>query len=123
MQFRRSSMLINRFSKKSQEHAMLQRDGAMMRRDFLAKMLAGTALLQTQLAQVRAQPQEAARDVFFERPADGTPHKGKVLLAAQAPSDDIPPSAARTGAQLVKGGYTGYLVPANHHDTGVAPGP
>ncbi len=101
---------------------MPQRHGAMLRRDFLAKMLAGTALLQTQLAQLRAQPQEAPRDVFFERPADGTPHKGKVLLAVQAHSDDIPLTSAGTVAKLVKEGYTGYLVRATNDDMGDAPG-
>ena len=37
--------------------------------------------------------QDTAREVFFERAAEGTPHKGKVLLAVQAHSDDIPLSA------------------------------
>ena len=54
----------------------------LQRRDFLTTMLASTAYIQTQLSQLRAQ--EAPRDVFFERPAEGTPHKGKVLLAVQA---------------------------------------
>src|SRR6516162_6971256 len=101
---------------------MTQRDQTMMRRDFLAGMVAGSALLQTQLAQLRAQPPEAARDVFLERAAEGTPHKGKVLLAVQAHSDDIPLTAAGTVAKLVKEGYTGYLVRATNDDMGDAPG-
>ena len=60
--------------------------------------------------------------VFIERPATGTPHKGKVLLAVQAHSDDIPLSAAGTVAKLVQEGYTGYLVRATNDDMGDAPG-
>jgi LmbE family N-acetylglucosaminyl deacetylase len=91
----------------------------MQRRDFLATMLAGTAVLRP-LRQAIAQ--ESAREVFLERPAEGTPHKGKVLLAIQAHSDDIPLSAAGTVAKLVKEGYTGYLVRATNDDMGDAPG-
>jgi len=50
------------------------------------------------------------------------PHQGKVLLAVQAHSDDIPLSAAGTVAKLVKEGYTGYLVRATNDDMGDAPG-
>src|SRR2546421_705254 len=90
----------------------------MQRRDFLTKMLAGTALLRLHLAEA----QEAPGEVFFERAAAGTPHKGKVLLAVQAHSDDIPLSAAGTVAKLVQEGYTGYLVRATNDDMGDAPG-
>jgi LmbE family N-acetylglucosaminyl deacetylase len=99
---------------------MPHRDIALKRRDFLTTLLASTAMLQARLAGLRAQ--DAPRDVFFERPADGTPHKGKVLLAVQAHSDDIPLSAAGTVAKLVKEGYTGYLVRATNDDMGDAPG-
>jgi LmbE family N-acetylglucosaminyl deacetylase len=61
-------------------------------------------------------------NVFFERPAAGTPHAGKVLLAVQAHSDDIPLSAAGTVAKLIQEGYTGYLVRATNDDMGDAPG-
>jgi LmbE family N-acetylglucosaminyl deacetylase len=91
----------------------------MKRRHFLAAMLAGAALsrpIQRTIAQ------ESAPEVFLERAADGTPHKGKVLLAVQAHSDDIPLSAAGTVAKLVKEGYTGYLVRATNDDMGDAPG-
>jgi LmbE family N-acetylglucosaminyl deacetylase len=91
----------------------------MQRRDFLASMLAGASLLRP-LQEAIAQ--EPTRDVFLERAADGTPHKGKVLLAIQAHSDDIPLSAAGTVAKLVKEGYTGYLVRATNDDMGDAPG-
>jgi LmbE family N-acetylglucosaminyl deacetylase len=61
-------------------------------------------------------------DVVLERPAAGTPHAGKVLLAVQAHSDDIPLSAAGTVAKLIQEGYTGYLVRATNDDMGDAPG-
>ena len=93
-------------------------DPTMQRRDFLTTMLAGTALLRPRSAAA----QESAREVFLERAAAGTPHKGKVLLAVQAHSDDIPLTAAGTVAKLVKEGYTGYLVRATNDDMGDAPG-
>jgi LmbE family N-acetylglucosaminyl deacetylase len=91
----------------------------MQRRDFLVTMLAGTTLLPTLR---RAAAQETTPEVFLERDAAGTPHNGKVLLAVQAHSDDIPLSAAGTVAKLVKEGYTGYLVRATNDDMGDAPG-
>jgi LmbE family N-acetylglucosaminyl deacetylase len=90
----------------------------MRRRDFLARMLAGTAMLRLQTAEA----QETTNEVVFERAAAGTPHKGKVLLAIQAHSDDIPLYAAGTVARLVREGYTGYLVRATNDDMGDAPG-
>ena len=59
---------------------------------------------------------------MLERATEGTPHKGKVLLAIQAHTDDIPLFAAGTVAKLVKEGYTGYLVRATNEDMGDAPG-
>jgi LmbE family N-acetylglucosaminyl deacetylase len=90
----------------------------MQRRDFLTQMLAGAALLRFPSARA----QDAPSDVFFERAAESTPHKGKVLLAVQAHSDDIPLTAAGTVAKLVKEGYTGYLVRATNDDMGDARG-
>jgi LmbE family N-acetylglucosaminyl deacetylase len=58
----------------------------------------------------------------LERSAEGTPHKGKVLLAVQAHSDDIPLMAGGVVAKLVKEGYTGYLLRATNDDMGDAPG-
>ena len=58
----------------------------------------------------------------IERPVAGQPHKGKVLLALQAHSDDIPLFAAGTVAKLIDEGYTGYLVRATNDDMGDAPG-
>src|SRR5262249_55256271 len=90
------------------------------RRDLLSASLACscTAFLYAQ----EARAVETPRNVFLERAAEGTPHKGKVLLAVQAHSDDIPLMAGGVVAKLVKEGYTGYLLPATNDDMGDAPG-
>ncbi len=90
------------------------------RRDALATALACscTAFLHAQ----ESRADETPSDVFLERAADGTPHKGKVLLAVQAHSDDIPLMAGGVVAKLVKEGYTGYLLRATNDDMGDAPG-
>jgi LmbE family N-acetylglucosaminyl deacetylase len=93
----------------------------MLRRNFFGSLMAGSALARM----ARAQRQPAAgvpREVFLERPAEGQPHKGKVLLALQAHSDDIPLSASGTVAKLIDEGYTGYLVRATNDDMGDAVG-
>jgi LmbE family N-acetylglucosaminyl deacetylase len=82
----------------------------MLRRRFLTNLLACGTLSQILRAQT------------VERNMSGMPHKGKVLLAVQAHSDDIPLSAAGTVAKLVEEGYTGYLVRATNDDMGDAPG-
>jgi LmbE family N-acetylglucosaminyl deacetylase len=69
-----------------------------------------------------ARPHETQRDVFVERAAQGTPHMGKVLLAVQAHSDDIPLMAGGVVAKLVREGYVGYLLRATNDDMGDAPG-
>jgi LmbE family N-acetylglucosaminyl deacetylase len=89
----------------------------MFRRDFITTLVAGAAA--TQLANPQTPP---SSNVFLERPATGTPHQGKVLLAVQAHSDDIPLSASGTVAKLTQEGYTGYLVRASNDDMGDAPG-
>src|SRR5438128_2510361 len=99
---------------------MVHGDSFLNRRDFLTTMLASAAFVQAHLRESRAQ--QTPPEVFFERAAEGTPHKGKVLLAVQAHSDDIPLTAAGTVAKLVKEGYTGYLVRATNDDMGDAPG-
>src|SRR5262245_38950059 len=90
------------------------------RRDILATSLACScsALLYAQ----ETKADETPRDVFLERAADGAAHKGKVLLAVQAHSDDIPLMAGGGVAKLVKEGYTGYLLRAPNDDMGDAPG-
>ena len=90
----------------------------MRRREFLTSMLAGTSLLRPHWARA----QESSGGIFLERAAVGTPHKGKVLLAVQAHSDDVPLMAAGTVAKLVREGYTGYLIRATNDDMGDAPG-
>jgi LmbE family N-acetylglucosaminyl deacetylase len=99
---------------------MIHRDRVIKRREFFTSLAAGAAIMHAQLRHSRAQ--EVPREVFFERPAEGTPHTGKVLLAVQAHSDDIPLTAAGTVAKLVKEGYTGYLLRATNDDMGDAPG-
>ena len=99
---------------------MLHRESILKRRDFFTTLLAGVALAQAQLSEARAQ--EAPREVSLERPAEGRPNEGKVLLAVQAHSDDIPLTASGTVAKLIREGYTGYLVRATNDDMGDAPG-
>ena len=96
----------------------------MLRRNFLGSMIAGTAISRLARTQQAPQPPAATASggVFIERPADGLPHKGKVLLALQAHADDIPLSASGTVAKLIEEGYTGYLVRATNDDMGDAVG-
>jgi LmbE family N-acetylglucosaminyl deacetylase len=92
----------------------------MLRRHFLGTIVGGAAVVHR--ARAQQQPQTGTDSVFIERPASGQPHKGKVLLALQAHSDDIPLSASGTVAKLIEEGYTGYLVRATNDDMGDAPG-
>src|SRR3954470_24794970 len=94
----------------------------MLRRNFFAHLIAGSAMAKLAAHPLAAQPQPSGSNIFLERPATGQPHKGKVLLALQAHSDDIPLSAAGTVAKLIEEGYTGYLVRATNDDMGDAPG-
>jgi LmbE family N-acetylglucosaminyl deacetylase len=93
----------------------------MLRRNFFSSMMAGGALARLSRAQQQP-PRPAAGTPVIERPADGRPHQGKVLLAVQAHSDDIPLSASGTVAKLIDEGYTGYLVRATNDDMGDAIG-
>src|SRR5262245_58098010 len=88
------------------------------RRDVVATSLGCSAFLHARDSRM----EETPRDAVLERPAEGMPHKGKVLLAVQAHSDDIPLTAAGTVAKLVREGYTGYLLRATNDDMGDAPG-
>src|SRR5437899_13109254 len=67
--------------------------GSMLRRTFLGTLMTGGTLARSARTQ---QAPQAAGKVFLERLAAGQPHKGKVLLALQAHSDDIPLSASGT---------------------------
>jgi LmbE family N-acetylglucosaminyl deacetylase len=91
----------------------------MLRRNFVGSLVAGGTLARLARAQQQA---PAAGRVFLERSAEGQPHRGKVLLAIQAHSDDIPLSAAGTVAKLIEEGYTGHLIRASNDDMGDAPG-
>lgn len=51
-----------------------------------------------------------ADDFRIERNQKGTPHKGRVLAAIQAHSDDVPLYCGGTVAKLIDEGYTGYLI-------------
>jgi LmbE family N-acetylglucosaminyl deacetylase len=98
---------------------------AMLRRDFFTSMTAASAAIVTDPAAAGLAQSQAPQPVgggVLERPAQGTPHKGKVLLAVQAHADDIPLHAAGTVAKLIEEGYTGYLVRASNDDMGDAPG-
>src|SRR5689334_6757208 len=51
-----------------------------------------------------------ADDLVIERDQPGKPHRGKVLAAVQAHSDDIPLFAGGLVAKLVAEGYTAHLI-------------
>jgi LmbE family N-acetylglucosaminyl deacetylase len=92
----------------------------MLRRNFVGNLITAGTL--PRLARTQRQQPQVAGGVVLERPATGQPHQGKVLLALQAHSDDIPLSAAGTVAKLIEEGYTGHLVRATNDDMGDAPG-
>jgi len=96
----------------------------MLRRNLLRGLMAAGTLARLAPAQLtqQQQPPQSGGGVVLEGPATGQPHKGKVLLALQAHSDDIPLMAAGTVAKLIEEGYTGYLVRATNDDMGDAPG-
>lgn len=90
----------------------------MKRRDFMTKFAAASGVL---LAGVEALAQQTtAGGVVIERPREGMPHAGKVLVAIQPHSDDIPLFAAGTVAKLIKEGYTGHLIRVTNDDMGDA---
>jgi len=93
----------------------------MLRRRFLGALVATGTVARWAWSQQQLPPQAAGR-IVLERPVTGQPHQGKVLLALQAHSDDIPLMAAGTVAKLIEEGYTGYLVRATNDDMGDAPG-
>src|SRR5262245_28627037 len=72
----------------------------MKRRDFVTKFAAASGVL---LAGMKAFAQQTTTSgVVIERPRSGTPHAGKVLVAIQPHSDDIPLFAAGTVAKLIR---------------------
>jgi LmbE family N-acetylglucosaminyl deacetylase len=87
----------------------------MTRRLFLQYGITATAMAQ--------QPERAAPDEFddhggvvIERAQTGKPHQGKVLVAIQPHSDDIPIFAAGTAFKLMDEGYTGYMIRVTNDD-------
>src|SRR5271154_2772167 len=72
----------------------------MIRRDFLAGALAGSALA----------AQTTGASVTVERTAIGTPRKGKVLALITPHLDDGPIFAGGTIAKLLREGATGYFI-------------
>lgn len=57
-------------------------------------------------------------EIVIERPISGKPHNGKVLLAIQSHSDDIPLFAGGLVAKLMDEGYTGYLLRTSDDSSG-----
>ncbi len=90
----------------------------MLRRNFCTSLIGAGAMARF----AQAQAQAPAGRVVLERQMSGQPHRGKVLLAVQAHSDDIPLSASGTVAKLIEEGYTGFLVRATNDDMGDAVG-
>jgi LmbE family N-acetylglucosaminyl deacetylase len=87
----------------------------MNRRIFVGQTLAG-AMLQPGAAAPQTTDFFPAQELVIERPAEGKPHAGKVLVAIQPHSDDIPIFAAGTVAKLLNEGYAGYLVRVTNDD-------
>jgi LmbE family N-acetylglucosaminyl deacetylase len=95
----------------------------MRRKEFLQKGIATSALIGSsawmsasdyagqndQIKETLWGYDETYDKVKIEKPVPGKPHKGKVLLAIQPHSDDIPLSAGGLVAKLLDEGYTGYL--------------
>jgi LmbE family N-acetylglucosaminyl deacetylase len=93
----------------------------MLRRNFCISLMAGSAI--GRLARAQQQPAATATTrIVLEGSMPGQPHNGKVLLAVQAHSDDIPLFASGTVAKLIEEGYTGYLIRATNDDMGDAVG-
>jgi len=91
----------------------------MKRRSFLGNTITGGALAAGN-AQAQPTPQPvdfvAHGDLVIERAREGKPHDGKVLVAIQPHSDDIPIFAAGTVAKLLNEGYTGHLIRVTNDD-------
>jgi LmbE family N-acetylglucosaminyl deacetylase len=107
----------------------------MRRKEFLKKSLASGALIGASVfapgfnSEDRDQKQDLKdkkvpgpmgdpEELVIERPVPGKPYQGKVLLAIQAHSDDIPLFAGGTVAKLMDEGYTGYLLRTSDDSSG-----
>src|SRR5688572_10061472 len=87
---------------------------SMQRREFFTRTLAGLSVMKLG----NGLAQQAPAGPFFERPLQGTPHRGKVLAAIQPHADDVALLCAGTVAKLLKEGYTGYMIRATNDDMG-----
>ncbi|MEP7110208.1 MAG: PIG-L family deacetylase [Ferruginibacter sp.] len=67
---------------------------------------------------MQQKPTGDPEEIVIERSVPGKPHKGKVLLAIQPHSDDIPIYAGGTVAKLMDEGYTGYLLRTTDDSSG-----
>jgi len=107
----------------------------MKRKEFLKKGLASGALLgtsafasiagsgeknkkQADQDTIMQRPHGDPEDIIIERPVPGKPHQGKVLLAIQAHSDDIPLLCGGLVAKLMDEGYKGYLLRTSDDSSG-----
>jgi len=99
----------------------------MKRRDFVEKsIMAGGLISPLAAASAIDMPdkkggttnygQAGKEDIFLEKPAEGQPHRGKVLAVIQPHCDDIAYFAAGTVAKLVHEGYRGYLIRTTNDD-------
>jgi LmbE family N-acetylglucosaminyl deacetylase len=90
----------------------------MDRRVFVAQALPSGMLLQSEAVSAAGATAEFTpdTDLVIERPVEGKPHAGKVLVAIQPHSDDIPWFAAGTVAKLLQEGYVGYLIRVTNDD-------
>lgn len=107
----------------------------MKRKDFLQKSMLTSALATTPLwasasgpdnkkVAVKNSPADLqdGDEIVVEKSVKGKPHKGKVLVAIQAHSDDIPLFAGGLVAKLMDEGYTGYLIRTSDDSKGDAQG-
>jgi hypothetical protein len=108
----------------------------MKRKDFLKKGIASGALLGSgviasgiepqnrknekpvEKGKIIRPPQGDPEEMVIERHVEGKPHTGKVLLAIQSHSDDIPLFAGGLVAKLMDEGYTGYLLRTSDDSSG-----
>src|SRR5439155_5567369 len=74
--------------------------GPMLRRNFFGSLMAAGTPVGLAKPQREQEPRQISAGVVLEPSATGQPHKGKVLLALQAHSDDVPLMAAGTVAKL-----------------------
>lgn len=89
----------------------------MNRRKFVGRTLTGGMLMGGAAAAASAPVEFTAHgDLVIERPNEGQPHRGKILVAVQPHADDIPLFAAGTVTKLLKEGYVGYLIRVTNDD-------